>query len=237
MRQERAQAAIGQDEIGIEEYLPTVGHLLAEIGKAPVQHIADRHAVLVRHGDQVIETDKAHVAEALGLGDGRMRGDPGEKALLGQYHHLTRHVGSDVGQIARRKQCRQVEREHQLEVLLAPRMSNDPRRAGSGQSHLGTGPRASQRIRHPQQGACVPGGGIASAHLKTPKRGQFLTGPIGAGKDLHCEDKYSGRRNTIVHTVCNNVRQITVPIHPENSATKLISNSDEPFIRLIAVRK
>ena len=125
--------------------------------KPLMQHVAERHAVLVRHGDQVVETDEAYVAQALRPRDGRMGGNPGEKALLGQNHHLTRHVGSDVGQIARGQQRRQVEGQQKLEVFLAPRIGDDPRRAGPGQSCIRSGARvANQRIQHPCSGKSVP---------------------------------------------------------------------------------
>src|SRR6266576_5203 len=55
-----AQAAVGQNKIGIEKDLPMLGHPRTKISKCSMQCIGERHSVLVFRHDQIVESDKTN---------------------------------------------------------------------------------------------------------------------------------------------------------------------------------
>src|SRR5262249_12747472 len=63
MRNEVAPAPVGQNEIGIEEYEPLIGHTWPEVGESAVQCISEGHAVLVRCHNKIIQADETHRAQ------------------------------------------------------------------------------------------------------------------------------------------------------------------------------
>src|SRR5262249_11609761 len=66
---EIAQAAVGKDEVCIEENQPGVRHRRAKVAEASVQDVGQRYSILVRRWNEVIQLDQANLAELFDLAD------------------------------------------------------------------------------------------------------------------------------------------------------------------------
>src|SRR5262249_51852488 len=98
------QAAVGQNEVGIEKDLPMLGHRRTEIAECSMQCIGERHSVLVLRHDQIVESDKSNGTNILEARDRWMMIEFRKKTPLGQDNQLAGFLRGDIGQIAWRKQ-------------------------------------------------------------------------------------------------------------------------------------
>src|SRR5262249_29313794 len=64
-----AQAAVGQNEIGIEKDLPALGHCRTKITESSMQCIGERHSVLIFRDYQIIELDESNGTNTAGSSD------------------------------------------------------------------------------------------------------------------------------------------------------------------------
>jgi hypothetical protein len=86
-------------------------HRRTKVAERAMQGVGQSHSVFVFGHYQVIESDKANRAKFLDAGDHWMAIELGKEASLRQDNKLARDLGSNIGQIACRQQCRQCERK------------------------------------------------------------------------------------------------------------------------------
>ena len=77
--EQSAQASFRQDEVGVQKDEPMVGHCRAKIGKTAMQCVGQRHPVLlVRRGNEVVETDQLKGTDGSNALNSRMVADAGK---------------------------------------------------------------------------------------------------------------------------------------------------------------